>query len=72
MKLVVNLPKPGVDCYQNALGYDLGFFMDLIFTENVIKTVFKNNVVGKHELRRTKFKTEEFLLLFYNIIVLEL
>ena len=50
----------------------MGFFMDLIFTENVIKTVFKNNVVGKHELRRTKFKTEEFLLLFYNIIVLEL
>lgn len=72
MKLVVNLPKPIVDCYQNALGYELGFFMDLIFTENVIKTVFKNNVVGKHELRRTKFKTEEFLLLFYNIIVLEL
>ena len=72
MKLVVNLPKPSVDCYQNALGYELGFFMDLIFTENVIKTVFKNNVVGKHELRRTKFKTEEFLLLFYNIIVLEL
>ena len=61
-----------MDCYQNALGYELGFFMDLIFTENVIKTVFKNNVVGKHELRRTKFKTEEFLLLFYNIIVLEL
>ena len=72
MKLVVNLPKPIVDCYQNTLGYELGFFMDLIFTENVIKTVFKNNVVGKHELRRTKFKTEEFLLLFYNIIVLEL
>ena len=72
MKLVVNRPKPIVDCYQNALGYELGFFMDLIFTENVIKTVFKNNVVGKHELRRTKFKTEEFLLLFYNIIVLEL
>ena len=61
-----------MDCYQNALGYELGFFMDLIFTENVIKTVFKNNVVGKHELRRTKFKTEEFLLRFYNIIVLEL
>ena len=72
MRLVVNLPKPSVDCYQNALGYELGFLMDLIFTENVIKTVFKNNVVGKHELRRTKFKTEEFLLLFYNIIVLEL
>ena len=69
---MVNLPKPIVDCYQNALGYELGFFMDLIFTENVIKTDFKNNVVGKHELRRTKFKTEEFLLLFYNIIVLEL
>ena len=72
MRLVVNLPKPSVDCYQNALGYELGFLMDLIFTENVIKTVFKNNVVGKHELRGTKFKTEEFLLLFYNIIVLEL
>ena len=63
---------PSVDCYQNALGYEFSFLMDLIFTENVIKTVFKNNVVGKHELRRTKFKTEEFLLLFYNIIVLEL
>lgn len=72
MKLEVNLPKPSVDCYQNALGYESSFFMDLIFTENVIKTVFKNNVVGKHEMRRTKFKTEEFLLLFYNIIVLEL
>ena len=72
MKLVVNPPKPSVDCYQNALGYELGVLMDLIFTENVIKTVFKNNVVGKHELRRTKFKTEEFLLLFYNIIVSEL
>ena len=71
MRLVVNLPKPSVDCYQNALGYELGFLMDLIFTENVIKTVFKSNVVGKHELGRTKFKTEEFLLLFYNIIVLE-
>ena len=37
-----------------------------------IKTVFENNVVGKHESRKTKFKTQEFLLLFYNIIVLEL
>ena len=71
MKLVVNLRKPSLDCYQNALGYELGFLMDLIFTENVDQKK-KNNVVGKHESRRTKFKTEEFLLLFYNIIVSEL
>ena len=40
MKLVVNLRKPSLDCYQNALGYELGFLMDLIFTENVDQNRF--------------------------------
>ena len=40
MKVVVNLHKPSLDCYQNALGYELGFLMDLIFTENVDQNCF--------------------------------
>ena len=71
MRLVVNLPKPSVDCYQNALGYELGFLMDLIFTENVIKTVFKSNVVENMswEEQNLKLKSSSFFsttLLFWN------
>ena len=40
LKLVANQPKPSVDCYQNALGCELVFFMDLIFTENVDQNRF--------------------------------
>ena len=40
LKLVANQPKSSVDCYQNALGCELVFFMDLIFTENVDQNRF--------------------------------